>query len=166
MANIIKNHKILKVTILLIFISMYVFFLCMAFNIAFTPCETKHIEYEIFCFASPLILPTLVGVYLYHLFLNKRGNPFLSSSKALLLTIVILSICLSFAIFFTNIIEIYLENKYVDTEIYDDYFVLKCGYDDYQLKDFLFSLLMSIGTFIGGLLFYSLIILINKKSFN
>lgn len=145
------------------FISMYVFFLCMAFNIAFSPCETDHIEYEIFCFASPLILPILVGVYIYHLFLNKRDNLFLSNSKALLSTIVILSICLSFAIFFTNIVKAYLENKYVETEIYANYFELKCGCDDYQLKDSLFSLLMSTGTFIGGLLFYSLIIFINKK---
>ena len=162
MKNVSKNQKFVKIMILFIFTSLYIFFFCIAFNIAFSPCETSQKEYELFCFSSPFILPLLNSFYIYHWFMNNSGNPFIRYLKALLITILILLICLYFAILFTNIVETYLEHKYVGTEIYNNYFELKCGNDNYQLKTLLYSLLMSTGTFVGGLLLYSFIILIKK----
>lgn len=162
MKNVIKNHIFSKIIILLIFISLYIFLFCMAFNIAFSPCEPNQKEYEIFCFSSPFILPILISFYIYHWFINKGGNLVISYSKSLLTTIAILLVSLSCAIFFTNIVQTYLEHKYLGTKMYSNYFELKCGCDDYQLKNLLFSSSMSIGTFIGGLLLYSFIILIKK----
>lgn len=164
MENGNENLKFGKTIILLIFISLYIFFFCNAFNIEFAPCEPSQKELEIFCFSSPFILIILISFYIHKLLTNNgRNNLIISYLKSLFISIFILFICLSLATLFTNVVQTYLDQKYVGTKMYSNYFELKCGCDNYQLKTKLFSLIMCFGTFIGGLLQYSFVIL--KRNF-
>lgn len=157
-----KASQLKKTAILLIFTGVYVFLFYMAFDLAFASCGSTSGDFEIFCFASPVILPVSISLFIYHWFMSKKGNPYIRYFIAFLTAVVFLTICLCVAICIYDFFVLYWKSKYTGTEMYDNYFELRCGWDDYSLRAIPTGLLLSTGSMLGGLLQFCFIVLIKK----
>ena len=142
--------------------SLYMALLSKAFSVAFAPCEPTDKALEFFCYSTPFLLPLLISTVVYNWLIEKKERTIKTYLKILLVTIVALVICLFFVIILTNIIWSFFESKYFKTDIYYYLFELKCGWDEYTIKDFPLSILVFSGTLIGCFMQWALVLVLKK----
>ena len=143
----------------LLFIGLYMFLSCIAFEEA----DTTAI---IFYFVTPLVLPLSISIVVYSCLMKRSRKPIIDYLKAFLFSIVASVVCLYGAICVLTFVYSYLENKYAGTDMYYQYFERPLGWDEDTLRALPISLSMSVGAMAGGVIlwcFVSALRLITKS---
>ena len=146
-----KNRAII---LLILFVGFYIFLLSYAAAVEFAPCEPSNYNRQAFVFLSPVILPLLTSIIVYCWIMRRSEKPIIDYLKAFLFSTVGILLCVFFALYVVGTIWTLLENNFYDTDTYKRISEIKCGCDDEMMKDFPFSLIISIGTMVGGVILW------------